>query len=218
MPDDVLTNEASLFTEEPLQFGEGGRLLGVLTQPPSRDTNSLPTFVFLSAGLLHRVGPYRLHVRLARELAHMGFNSLRADLAGMGDSPPRPGFSNRDSLAADFAEIMTVLDTRLGSAPIVTAGLCTGADNCVHLALEERRIVGMVLLDPASFPDRAIRSRLLIEKYTSPARYIAGLRRRLRGLEKSVDPLALRDLPSQEQMRASFEAIRARGGSVLSVF
>ena len=47
-------------------------------------------FVFLSAGLLHRVGPHGLHVRLARELAQMGFSSLRVDLAGTGDSPPQP--------------------------------------------------------------------------------------------------------------------------------
>src|SRR5437762_1624267 len=148
MPDHVLT-------EEPVQFGEGGRLFGILTLPstPPRNGQDLPVFVFLSAGLLHRVGPYNLHVRLARELAQMGFSSLRVDLAGMGDSPPRPGLTNQQSVAADFAEIVGILDARLGRLPLVLAGLCTGADNASTLALKERRVIGMVLLDPVCFPD-----------------------------------------------------------------
>ena len=149
MPDHVLT-------EEPLQFGEGGRLFGILTLPsmPPRNAQELPVFVFLSAGLLHRVGPYRLHVRLGRELAQMGFSSLRVDLAGTGDSPPRPGLTNQQSVAADFAEILGVLESRLGRLPLVLAGLCSGADNAMRLTLKEPRVVGMVLLDPICFPDR----------------------------------------------------------------
>ena len=93
--------------EEPWQFGAGGRLVGILTMPsvPPRNAQELPVFVYLSAGLLHRVGPYRLHVHLARELAQMGFTSLRVDLAGSGDSPRRPGLTYPQSVAVDFGEI-----------------------------------------------------------------------------------------------------------------
>src|SRR5262245_50121121 len=122
MPDQVLM-------EEPLQFGEGGRLLGILTSPsmPARNAEQLPVFVFLSAGSLHRVGPHRLHVRLARTLSRMGFSSLRVDLAGTGDSPPDHGLTNQQSVAADFEEILAVLESRLGYLPLVLAGLCSGA-------------------------------------------------------------------------------------------
>jgi pimeloyl-ACP methyl ester carboxylesterase len=220
-------------TEEPLQFGEGGRLMGILTRPsvPPRDGLELPLFVFLSAGLLHRVGPHRLHVRLGRELAQMGFSSLRVDLAGMGDSPPRSGLTSQESVAADFAEILGVLDSRLGRLPLVLAGLCTGADNATSLALREPRVVGMVLLDPICFPDPGLlgfRARVIMARYANPARYIAWLNRRFRTVtrprrkehedDRSVDPLALRDLPTREQMRAVFELIREREGRVLSVF
>jgi pimeloyl-ACP methyl ester carboxylesterase len=226
MPDHVLT-------EEPLQFGEGGRLFGILTVPsmPPRNAQELPVFVFLSAGLLHRVGPYRLHVRLGRELAHMGFSSLRVDLAGTGDSPPRPGLTNQHSVAADFAEILGVLESRLSRLPLVLAGLCSGADNAIRLTLNEPRVVGMVMLDPVCFPDRALtgfRTRVTIAKYTNPARSIAWLNRRFKALarprgkkrddETSVDPLAIRDLPTREQLRTAFELIREREGQVLSVF
>ena len=223
MPDYVVT-------EEPLQFGEGGRLVGILTLPSMlpRNPHELPVFVILSAGLLHRVGPYRLHVRLARELAPMGFASLRVDLAGTGDSPPRPGLTNRQSVAADFAEILGILDSRLGRLPLVLAGLCSGADNAMTLALSEPRVEGMVLLDPICFPDRTYRTRGIIAKYTNPARYIGWLNRRFKALTRpraktqeddtSVDPLTIRDYPTREQARAAFESIREREGRVLSIF
>jgi pimeloyl-ACP methyl ester carboxylesterase len=223
MPDPIVT-------EEPLQFGEGGRLFGILTSPgtSARDARKMPVFVFLSAGLLHRVGPYRLHVRLGRELARMGFSSLRVDLAGMGDSPPPSGLTYRQSISADFAEILGVLDSRLDRRPLVLAGLCTGADSAARLALDEPRVVGMILLDPICYPDRGFRARTVAAKYTDPARYAGWLKRRFRELTQpraekpqihgTVDPLALRDLPSRDQLRTAHELIRERGGRVLSVF
>jgi len=219
MPDHVLT-------EEPLQFGEGGRLFGILTLPgmPPHNAQVLPVFVFLSAGMLHRVGPSRLHVRLARKLAQMGFSSLRIDLSGTGDSLGRPGLTNQQSVAADYEEIADVLESRLGRLPLVLAGLCSGADNAIRLTLEEPRVVGMVLLDPICFPDDGFRLRTLSMRYTNAARYIAWLNRRFKAIspagegEEEVDPLTFRDLPTRAQLRAAFESIREREGRVLSVF
>jgi pimeloyl-ACP methyl ester carboxylesterase len=213
-------------TEEVLQFGEGRRLLGILTAPSATDA-TLPAFVFLSAGLLHRVGPFRLHVRLARELATLGFCSLRVDLAGMGDSPPHAGLTHRQSVSADFADILGILDSRLGRRRLVLAGLCTGADNAIWLAAGEPRVVGMIVLDPICYPDRGFEARNVVAKYTNPVRYAGWLKRRARELtgprakeeaSASVDPLALRDLPSLEQLRTVYASIRERGGRVLSVF
>ena len=221
MPDHVLT-------EEPLQFGEGSRLFGILTIPsmPPRNAQPLPVFVFLSAGLLHRVGPARLHVRLARELARLGFSSLRVDLAGRGDSPPRPALTtNQQSVAADHEEIVRILESRLGRLPVVLAGLCSGADNAIRLTITDRRVVGMILLDPICFPEDGTRTRTVFMKYTNPARYVGWLRRWFKALtappgerEERFDPLTLRDLPTREQLRAAFESIREREGQVLSVF
>jgi pimeloyl-ACP methyl ester carboxylesterase len=216
-----------VLTEEPLQFGEGGRLFGILTLPgvPPRNAEELPVFVFLSAGLLHRVGPHRLYVRLVRELARMGFSSLRVDLAGNGDSSPRPGLTYQQSVAADYEEILDVLGSRLSRVPIVLAGLCSGADNAIRLTLKEPRVVGMVLLDPVCDPDSGFKARAVVRKYTNPARYVAWLKRRIKALTipsrdsgKPVDYVGWRDLPTRQQMRAAFESIRERKGRVLSVF
>ena len=216
-----------VLTEEPLQFGDGGRLFGILTLPSMshRKAPGLPVFVFLNAGLLHRVGPYRLHVLLARDLSRMGFSSLRVDLAGTGDSPPRPGLTNQQSVAADYDEIVSVLESRLAPGPLVLAGLCSGADNAIRLAPKDSRVVGLVLLDPVCSPDDGFSARAFVLKYTNTARYVAWLKRRFEAPttqparnEVEIDPLTIRDAPTREQLRAAFESIREREGRVLSVF
>jgi hypothetical protein len=224
--------------EEPLQFGDGGRLLGILTLPSRspRKAPELPVFVFLNAGLLHRVGPHRLYVLLARDLSRIGFSSLRVDLAGTGDSPRRPGLTYPQSVAADFREISSVLESRLGRLPLVLAGLCSGAHNAVRLTPEEPRVVGMVLLDPICFPDAGFRARAVVLKYTKPARYIAWLKRRFKALtiprggkQEENDSVGVHNptweqlraawgIPNREQLRAAFQSIREREGRVISVF
>lgn len=211
-------------SEESLQFGEGGRLAAILTVPDGGVKNK-PVVVFLSAGLLHRVGPSRLHVTLARELAKRGVPSLRVDLAGKGDSPPRPGLNNQQSVGADYAEIRALLDARFADAGRMLVGLCSGADNAARLTIDDPKVVGMGLLDPICFADAGFHTRRLIDKYTSPSRYAKKLKRIVQGGsngdaegEADSDPLALRDLPTREQMKASIEAVGARGGRVLSIF
>lgn len=213
--------------EEPVQIGDGGRLFGVLTLPSSRPTRAqpLPVFVFLSAGLLHRVGPHRLHVRLARRLAAMGLACLRVDLAGRGDSPERNGFTNQQAAAADFSEILALLDSRFGQVPLVLAGLCAGADNAIRLALRSPRVVGMLLLDPICTTDEGFAARSVARKYLNAARYVAWLRQRWSRVKdrrppqaEGVDSISLRDVPSLAQMRDAFTAIRDRQGLAMSVF
>ena len=216
-----------VLTEEPLQFGEGGRLFGILTLPsvPFHRPPELPVFVFFNAGLLHRVGPNRLYVHLARDLSRMGFGSLRVDLAGRGDSPSRPGLANQLSVAADYKEILRVLESRLAPGPLVLAGLCSGADNAIRLTPKDSRVVGLLLFDPVCSPDNGFGTRAFVLRYTNTARYIAWLKRRFvapstepREDKEEVDPLGIRDIPTQEQLRTAFESIREREGRVLSVF
>lgn len=213
--------------EEAVQFGEGGRLCGILTLPilPSPERQDLPVFVFLNSGFLHRVGPHRLYVRLARELSRIGFHSLRVDLSGKGDSPQRPGLTNRQTEAADHEDIVRGLEARLGRVTLVLAGLCSGADDAIRLTSKDARVVGLLLLDPICFPDDNFESRALFLRYTHLARYIAWLRRRFggpasrrEGRKVEIDPLTIRDAPTLEELRSAFESIRERNGKVFSVF
>lgn len=220
--------EAARIHEEAVRFGEGGRLVGILTLPADvRPTvEPLPVFVFLNAGLLHRVGPRRLHVDLARRLAHLGFPSIRVDQSGIGDSPMQVGMSGTDQAAADFREIAKVLQAHVGRRPLVVGGLCAGADSAIFMTIqEEAPVVGMFLLDPVCYPDRWFRARSLLrlagEIATHPVFHARLFIHRV-GLvlqgQRRVDQLALRDVPTRDETRRAFDAVRAQGGKVFSLF
>ena len=67
-----------------------------------------------------------------------------------------------------------------------------------------------------------------MQKYMDPARYVASAKRRWKALKEpreekkeiaeNSEYWAIRNLPTPEQLRASFIAIRERKGRVLSVF
>ena len=78
--------------EQVCQFGPGDNLLGILTTPDEdKKVDGAPIAIILNAGIVHRIGPFRLHVDLARKLANLGFTTLRLDLSGLGDSQARSG-------------------------------------------------------------------------------------------------------------------------------
>ena len=70
--------------EKAYRFGKDDCLTGIVAAPDNYPkTDIKPAVVLLNAGILHRVGPYRLHVDLARKLVSMNFTVLRFDLSGM---------------------------------------------------------------------------------------------------------------------------------------
>src|SRR5262249_32019788 len=66
-------------------------LFGVLTGPAGGGDPTRPLILFLNAGAVHRVGPNRMYVTLARAFAERGLTSARIDLGGLGDSAPAAG-------------------------------------------------------------------------------------------------------------------------------
>jgi dienelactone hydrolase len=210
--------------EEILQFGDNARLLGILTLPslPLQQTPKLPVFVFLSCGVLHRVGPLRLYVRLARTLATWGFSSLRVDLSGRGDSSGRPELRNEQTLLADYKEIVSILEARLGQSQFVLSGLCSGADNALVLAQSDQRVIGLLLMDPTFNPDDGFRLRKFLRRLRNPARYLDPMNyvlwRKLKAALLIEPPLMIGDPPTRERSRAAFQAICERKGRALTVF
>jgi pimeloyl-ACP methyl ester carboxylesterase len=236
MADDSQSDVCAL-KEEPLQYGEGGQSMGILTLPITspRHGKELPVFVLLNSGLLHRVGPRRLYVLLARGLSQLGFASLRIDLAGTGDSTKRSGLTHEQSVVTDFEQIMSILETRLGQVPIVLVGLCSGADNAIKLTLRQPRVVAMILLDPACWRDAGFTTRAMVRTATDLTAKLFNpmvpFRRRVKKILKGdwarealkenrteYDLLSQRESPTREQMREAFHLIRQRDGRVLSIF
>lgn len=150
-------------------FGPGGGLFGILTRPDDDvKVADSPVAIILNAGIVHRVGPFRLHVNLARQLAAQGFTTLRLDLSGLGDSAPRPGKVDLDQRAQlDISDAMDFLEKELSGAALPFAnsrraanspplrftviGLCSGAYEAHRIAVADERIVGAVFLDGIVF-------------------------------------------------------------------
>ena len=137
--------------ETPVNFGPGGYLSGIWSGVVGHEGR--PTFLFLNAGLVHRVGPSRTYVMIARELARAGFASLRFDHGGVGDSGSRTDGANFEDGAADeVVQAMDFLETQYGSSSFVLVGLCSGARTALRVGAEDARVAGVVSLDGQRFP------------------------------------------------------------------
>ena len=148
--------------ERPLYFGPERSLLGILSLPEEPRPGA-PTVLLLNAGLLHRVGPNRLHVDLARKLAAEGISSFRFDMSGIGDSDHTGGdLLYIERSVNDVVEAMNLLERVADTRQFVAAGLCTGAFNSFRAALVDGRVTGCVLLDGYSYP--TTRSRIREQK------------------------------------------------------
>jgi pimeloyl-ACP methyl ester carboxylesterase len=142
--------------EHAFMFGEGDGLVGVLTDPPggaaSLGARRPLGAILLNAGVIHRVGPSRLYVHLARELAAAGCVAARFDHSGIGDSPVRrDGSSFEESSLVEAREAMDALQESRGIERFVLIGLCSGAVTAFDTAGVDDRVIGVVLINPQGF-------------------------------------------------------------------
>ena len=168
-----------------VQFGVEHPLFGVLTAPsasPGRSDG--PTLILLNVGAQSHVGPGRIYVTLARELASRGHKSLRFDIAGLGESPLPP--NARESRLCSPASVddvraaMTFLGDLGHGNRFILAGLCSGASLAFHTAATDRRVVGAVLLNPRTFDwlewtDGASLAAAMQASYSSTRHYARAL-------------------------------------------
>lgn len=130
--------------ERAISFGESGALFGILTAPDVPDPQR-PAVLIPNTGVVHRVGPGRMHVELARALAAAGVVSLRIDGAGLGDSEQVPG-RNPDA-APDLCAAMDALDARNIARGHVLIGGHNGAHEAHLAARIDPRVIGAVFID-----------------------------------------------------------------------
>jgi alpha-beta hydrolase superfamily lysophospholipase len=183
-------------------------LVGVVTVPaPGSFDPARPAVLLLNAGLSHRVGPGRLSVKLARQLARRGFVSLRFDASGLGDSPARS-----DSLPVERSGVLETREAmdhlaktrRIESFCLV--GLCSGAVFAFRTALQDTRVSGVGLLNARGF-DRSAHWQRDVESRTWLRRYLRRLAR----------PEAWwRALTGQTEYRRLGRIVRARAASIVA--
>ncbi len=140
--------------EKVYTFGEGNSLVGVLTESDAGGKSAnRPTVIILNSGLIHHVGPHRVTVEMAREIAGQGYTVLRFDLSAIGDSLPRksnPSYQLR--AIGEIKEAMDFLGKQKKSEKFIVIGLCTGADNAHRITVADKRVVGCVFLGGYAYP------------------------------------------------------------------
>ncbi len=137
-------------TETPVVFGPESSLVGVLSLPAAGP----PPVVWLmfNAGLVSRMGPHRLNVKLARALAAQGQASLRFDLSGRGDSRgSTSGADFEQQSVHDIRSAMDWLEHTCGARRFALFGICSGAVAAFAAAQADPRVAAALLFDGDAF-------------------------------------------------------------------
>jgi dienelactone hydrolase len=208
-----------------LPLGRDRNLVAIATQPQT--DHERPAVILVNAGVIHRVGPHRLHVRLARRLAEAGHLAIRMDLSGIGDSGPLPEqLSFRASSVADIRTAADHLTTGMTAAAIIVFGICSGADNALAAAEADPRITGLVLVDPPCYATPGSRRRALRARLRDPRAWRALPRRlfdrwRRHAVADGLDTRAAsagRQPPAQAVYGRQLQDLVNRGVRILSVY
>jgi pimeloyl-ACP methyl ester carboxylesterase len=161
-------------------FGNERHLVGTVTLPQQH--SGTVGFVIVNAGVIHRIGPHRWHVKLARHMAGLGFPAIRFDPAGLGDSRvPRDAASFKEQAVRDVRDAMDHLQQVAGVREFIVGGICSGAENGFNTAVTDPRIVGLWMFDGFAFPTARTRWRRYTLKLRgmSVAQVVAGVVRKL---------------------------------------
>ena len=198
----------------PVLLGENHSLFGVRTAP--RENVESCGVIILNAGLLHHVGPFRLHVDIANHLGEQGFPVIRLDQSGKGESPRRSGRSRQESLLMDYDDAFESLKS-LGVSSTVLIGLCSGADDGLYIASQRDSTAGLILLDGYAYKNGKFRLIHYAGRLFKIGPWIRTLRR-LTESREYIPEIDIREWDDDDEMLRRFALILDRGASLLTVF
>jgi pimeloyl-ACP methyl ester carboxylesterase len=217
------------FVERIVRFGERECLVGVLCLPGGAAPSG-PAAILVNHGMLHRVGPNRLHVKLARRLARAGHAVLRFDFSGMGDSGNRPDkLPYEQRVVVEAREAMAFLEQAIGATHFVLGGLCSGAIASYETAKVDPRVAGVILMNPQFFDDEltsyveARRTDYWRRVLTNPRRWyeLFSGKAQYRMLALRIKGLFVREKQAHDrsgQIAADLERLVRRGTRVLMAY
>jgi len=218
-----------MIRERTVLFGSHRGLVGVLSEPAEAPPAPRRAVFLTNIGTHHRVGPFRLYVELARDLARTGFYVLRFDHSGMGDSEPRPGSADdSERLGRDMSDAMDWLTEKLDVEQFVVIGLCSGVTGAHAAAVTEKRVTGAAFIDGYTFPTRGYYLRHYSTRYVAPQRWVRYARRKAARLRaggprngSAVEPtstLYTRAPITMEQFRRDIGRMVERGTKLLFIY
>jgi pimeloyl-ACP methyl ester carboxylesterase len=161
--------QGTFVKETAVTFAERNSLVGIVTDPAPVAIHRSPLgVILLNPGIVHRVGPGRIYVKIARALAAQGFLSLRFDFSGIGDSGVRHDHLPFERSAADETRAaMDCLGSIQGIDNFILLGGCSGGEVALRTAGCDPRVRHAILINfpvasdegPQASSERATRTK-----------------------------------------------------------
>ena len=223
-------------SERSIVFGANNGLVGTLALPVAPTGGAAEIgFLLFNAGVVHRVGPHRINVRLARQLAAGGIASIRFDLAGHGDSVrPSGDHSFEEQAVIDVRSAMDALGAAAKLQRFAIFGYCSGAYYGFETALADERVAGILMFDAYRYPtlkthahhywNRLRQPRVVRGLLGAMQRGIASLGRRVRvptggGEERPVPERGRIDvIPSKGEFAEGLRTLLGRGVKIHMIY
>jgi Alpha/beta hydrolase family len=205
-------------TERAHRFGRAAHLVGISGMPSSAASDV--GVIVLNAGLVHRIGPFRLNVELTRRMNACGYPTLRFDLSTLGDSGASgESLSRVQQVRADVADAIALLGEQSGCTRFVLIGLCSGAENAHRAATSESAVAGAVFLDGYAYRSTGFKLRYYLPRLINPARLMRSVARRLHKRDKpSSQPSFGVVFPPLEQVRDEMAGMLDRGTKLYFIY
>jgi len=214
--------------EQVIQFGDQNSLVGILCSPEIIKPDT-PALIMINAGALHRVGPCRSAVSMARYIAQQGYQSFRFDLPGIGDS----GFGSTASdvpLAAKkgILQAMDALEVQCGTSTFILHGLCAGARDAFNAAVADERVTGLSMIDSHAYRTLTYYRIQIIDFLRTPSRWLNAIQVRL--LPKKINVQSNKEeqqlfenplweaYPSRKLVEAGFKKLTQRKVKILATY
>lgn len=139
-----------MFEKEKIaNFGKSANLAGILHVSKKAEASTAnPAVVILNAGLIHKVGPNRIFVEMARQLSDIGLNVMRFDFSGIGDSSKRDDAESFEKAAEnEVSEAFNYIQQKLGNKKYILIGLCSGAIASLNIGAKDNRVIAAVIIN-----------------------------------------------------------------------
>jgi len=155
----LITNKPDSEIVEQICYDPENKLMGILSfHSELNKDKSKPLIILTNSGSVHRVGPNRVYVQLARTLATEGYPVLRFDLSNLGDSvlgkPENENNPYSEYAMHDIAIILKLMKTQYGFNSFIISGICSGAHNAFHAGLKipvSYNIKETIIINPLRF-------------------------------------------------------------------
>ncbi len=197
--------------EQAFRFGRARHLIGIAGLPGAASAEV--GVIVLNAGLVHRVGPFRMNVDMTRRLNTLGYPTLRFDFSTVGDSGSSGESQSRvQQVCADVDDAMDLLRQHAGCSRFVLVGLCSGAQNAHTVACTDAKVAGVVFLDGYAYRTIGFKFRHYMPKLLDLGRWRRWLIRRAKAAAEAENDAVFSVAPSPRKVvRADLADMIDRG-------